>query len=596
MHPSNSTLTRLRLRYAGWQNRQRIARLSRQVAEHSGVSNNGIPSSSTAGDRGTAGYQDSTNLKPSPLTSHPVILFNASTRITGLSLNAAFQLLTGWTLRLAGAPVIHFVCQAGMQPCVLGINRQDYTQPPPCIPCMAQSRRLHHGAGVHGFSFQPDPDLALALQDLSVEDLSVFEYPFGANSSQPAAAYPPSSVVRPLSSSVLRPSSLVIPLGRLVLPSVRWTLRRHTLPDDGPTRYLLRQYLLSAHHIAQEFATLIERVQPRAAVIFNGAMFPEGAARWVARQMGVRSPAHEVGFQRFSTFFTEGEPTAYPMHIPDEFELSPEQNARLDAYLEQRFQGKFSMAGIQFWPEMRGLDPALLERMTKFRQVVPVFTNVVYDTSQVHANRIFSNMFDWLELVAEVIRLHPETLFVIRAHPDEMRPGTKKLSNETVQDWVGERGLTALPNVVFIGPNEYLSSYELIQKSKFCMVYNSSIGLEAALMGAPVLCGGKARYTQYPTVFFPQSQDQFRQQAEQLLAVESIHVPPEFQRNARRFLYYQLYRASIPLDEYLEVGPRPGFVLLQNFDWQRLMPENSASMRVLVDGILEGKPFLMPEN
>jgi len=547
------------LRYAGWQNRRRIARLARQVAEHAG----------------------SSTPHPSPLTLQPVILFNASTRITGLSLNAAFQLLVGWSLRLAGAPVIHFVCQSGMLPCVLGINRQDYTQPPPCAACMAQSRRLYEGADVHGFTFQPDPDLSLALQNLSVEELGMFEFPFGAVSSQRSAI-------------TNQPSP--IPLGRLVLPSVRWTLRRHTLPDDEPTRYLLRQYILSAYHVAREFAALIERVHPCAAVIFNGAMFPEATARWVARQMDVRSPAHEVGFQKFSTFFTDGEPTAYPMHIPDEFELSPAQNARLDDYLEKRFQGKFSMAGIQFWPEMRGLGPALLEKIAQFRQVVPVFTNVVYDTSQVHANFIFSNMFDWLEEVAELIRLHPETLFVIRAHPDEMRPGTKKLSNESVEDWVGERGLSALPNVVFIGPNEYLSSYELIQKSKFCMVYNSSIGLEGTLMGAPVLCGGKARYTQYPTVFFPQSQGEFREKAQDLLGAESIQVPPEFQRNARRFLYYQLYRASIPLGEYLQVGPRPGFVLLRDFAWQRLLPGNSASLKVLVDGILTGKPFLMPEN
>jgi hypothetical protein len=325
-------------------------------------------------------------------------------------------------------------------------------------------------------------------------------------------------------------------------------------------------------------------------------MFPEATARWVARQMGVRSPAHEVGFQRFSTFFTEGEPTAYPLHIPESFELSEVQNARLDAYLEQRFKGKFTMAGIQFWPEMRGLDQALLQKMAAFRQVVPVFTNVVYDTSQVHANVIFSNMFDWLELVADVIRSHPDTLFVIRAHPDEMRPGTRKLSNESVEDWVHSRGMHKWPNVVFISPLEYLSSYELIQRARFIMVYNSSIGLEAALMGAPVLCGGKARYTQYPTVFFPQSTQAFRQEAEDLLAAENIQVPPEFQRNARRFLYYQLYRASIPLEEYLQVGPRPGFVLLQDFPWQRLSPEHSVSMRVLVEGILEGKPFLMPES
>jgi hypothetical protein len=151
-------------------------------------------------------------------------------------------------------------------------------------------------------------------------------------------------------------------------------------------------------------------------------------------------------------------------------------------------------------------------------------------------------------------------------------------------------------NVVFIGPVEYLSSYELIQQAKFVVVYNSSIGLEAALMGAPVLCGGKARYTQYPTVFFPQSQEAFRRQLEEFLEAGSISIPPEFQRNARRFLYYQLYRASIPLDEYLQTGPRPGFVLLRDFSWRQLHPDHSASMRVLVNGILQGMPFLMPEK
>ena len=46
---------------------------------------------------------------------------------------------------------------------------------------------------------------------------------------------------------------------------------------------------------------------------------------------------------------------------------------------------------------------------------------------------------------------------------------------------------------LYIPPEEYLSSYELIQASKFIMVYNSTIGLEAAIMGAGVLCGGRSR-------------------------------------------------------------------------------------------------------
>jgi capsule polysaccharide modification protein KpsS len=376
-----------------------------------------------------------------------------------------------------------------------------------------------------------------------------------------------------------------MPLGRLVLPAIRWALRRHTLPDDAGTRYLLRQYILSAYNIAQEFSAFLDQTKPSAAVIFNGIMYPEATARWVAQARGLRVITYEVGFQRHSAFFTEGDATAYPIQIPKDFELTSQQDARLDEYLQKRFQGHFTMAGIRFWPEMRGLDNAFLNKAARFRQIVPVFTNVVYDTSQVHANKVFPHMFAWLDSVLELIHSHPETLFVIRAHPDEMRPGTAKQSRESVRDWVAAHGLKKLPNVVFIDSQEYISSYELIQRAKFVMVYNSSIGIEAVLLEAPVLCGGKARYTQYPMVFLPDSPAAYQQMAEQFLSAEHIEVPPEFQRNARRFLYYQLFRSSLSFAGYLQDVRRKGYVQLSNFPWQALLPENSPTLQVLVDGI-----------
>lgn len=312
----------------------------------------------------------------------------------------------------------------------------------------------------------------------------------------------------------------------------------------------------------------------------------------MAQQHGIRVITHEVGLRPFSAFFTEGEATAYPIHIPADFTLSPEQEARLDAYLSQRFQGQFTMAGIRFWPEMRGLDETWQQRLRAFRQVVPVFTNVIFDTSQPHANTLFPDMFAWLDAVLDLMRAHPETLFVIRAHPDELRPG--KESRETVADWVERRGVKHLPNVVFVGPREYLSSYELIQRAKFVMVYNSSIGLEASIMGAPVLCAGRARYTQYPTVFFPASAEDYLRQAEAFLTADKINVPAEFIREARRFLYYQLFVASLPFEDYLEEdGIWPGFVRLKSFDWQALRPQNSPALRVIVEGITRGSPFVL---
>jgi hypothetical protein len=272
--------------------------------------------------------------------------------------------------------------------------------------------------------------------------------------------------------------------------------------------------------------------------------------------------------------------------------MTPEQDERLDAYLAERFKGNFSMAGIKFWPEMHALGEDFWRRASEFKQVVPVFTNVVFDTSQGHANVVFPHMFAWLDCVLEMARAHPETFFVIRAHPDEVRPG--KESRESVLDWVKRSQVTSLPNVLFVGADELFSSYELIQRSKFVMIYNSTIGLEASILGAPVLSGGKARFTQIPTVFFPKSQLAFRQQAETFLSAERVEAPPEHRQNARRFLFYQLFKSSLPFGDFLEEDNIwRGYVRLKPFEPGALLPARSAAMRAISEGILNGKPFLL---
>jgi hypothetical protein len=200
-------------------------------------------------------------------------------------------------------------------------------------------------------------------------------------------------------------------------------------------------------------------------------------------------------------------------------------------------------------------------------------------------------MFEWLDATLEVIRAHPETLFVIRAHPDELR--VRKASRETVGGWVEARRVTDLPNVVFVAPNETLSSYELILKSKFVMVYNSTIGLEASIMGAAVLCAGKARFTQYPTVFFPQTIEEQKKKLEEFLSADKIEVPAEFKRNARRFLYYQLYRTSLPFGDFLEPSVRTTQTRLKSFEMKELI--QSESIKVIREGLLEGGDFLLKE-
>jgi len=492
----------------------------------------------------------------------PVIFFNASTRLGGISQNAGFATLAAMALRLRGVPVHFFACERGLHRCTLGALMKGPQKPPPCRTCVDQAETLFAAAPVHWFSFRSDSGLTAALAGKAVPELEIFEHDG-------------------------------FPLGALTLPSMRWSLRRHHLEDDAITRSLFRSFIQSALGVIRTFDRLLAEIEPQTVVVFNGIAYPEAAARWTALRRGIRVVTHEVAHQPMTAYFTDGHVTAYPVKIPPEFELDAAQNDRLDAYLENRFRGQVSMAGMDFWPEMKGLDPALVEQIAAHRQLVPVFTNVVFDTSQVHANVLFDNMFAWLDQVLGLIRSHPETLFVIRAHPDELRPKSRKQAVEKVDDWVARNGVRDLPNVVYIPPLEYFSSYELVRQARFVMVYNSTIGLEAALMGKPVLNGGKARYTQVECVHLPGSAEAHLRMAEEFLAAETLDGPPGFVRNARRFQYYQLWRTPIPFDEFLSPHRTLGYVNVKPFPVEALL--ESIAIKIVSDGILGEGDFLMPE-
>ncbi len=91
-------------------------------------------------------------------------------------------------------------------------------------------------------------------------------------------------------------------------------------------------------------------------------------------------------------------------------------------------------------------------------------------------------------------------------------------------DWAAKNQVDELPNVTFIPPQAYFSSYEMIQRSKFVMIYNSTIGMEAAIMGAPVLSAGKARFSQLDTVFFPKTPDAYLAKLEAFLTADKVEA------------------------------------------------------------------------
>ncbi|MDP2777542.1 MAG: hypothetical protein Q8O48_07850, partial [Anaerolineales bacterium] len=186
--------------------------------------------------------------EPQP-SGAPILFFKASTGIDDLSWNSGFHLLASWAFRLLGIPVIYFACNSGMSHCVLGTNRDHVQKKPPCKSCVYQSKTLYTGTNPHWFTFERDKELEKTLENLNVGELSKFQwklinYDVIARSREAATKQSPRESEIASSQSALL--AMTLPLGALCLPGLRWVLRVHHLKDDEATRYLFREYILSA--------------------------------------------------------------------------------------------------------------------------------------------------------------------------------------------------------------------------------------------------------------------------------------------------------------------------------------------------------------
>lgn len=222
-------------------------------------------------------------------SGQPVVFFVASSHITHFGLGAGIGLLGSWAVRLAGVPVVYHVCKRGLSQCVLGSNRQGVFSPPPCDACVSLRDLVYPKSHTLDFAATPPSDgLRARLATMSCEDLTAYRH-------------------GPLD------------LGALCLPSLRWIQRRYFLEPDDFTRRMLIEYLVSSCALADEIKAVIERLRPRALVLFNGTHFPEAVARRVAALSGIPAVTYETGFGNAAAFFSHGISTEYAIQLPATF-------------------------------------------------------------------------------------------------------------------------------------------------------------------------------------------------------------------------------------------------------------------------------------
>ncbi len=389
-----------------------------------------------------------------------------------------------------------------------------------------------------------------------------------------------------------------LPLGKLVRISVGWFLARGSLPDTIAVQDTYRNFLVSGQVLHRAFAKLLDEVAPERVLCLNGTFFAEAILRYLgeAREIGVST--YEKGFMTDSVVVAAGNAAADLIIDPQAWAeaastpLTEEQREVLREYVDGRQRGERTLDN--FWPER--VDNVGLVRDTldlpPGRPLVALFSNIVWDSAVQGKDIGFGSLSDWVLATIDGFAERPDVDLVVRLHPAETRL-VNHPTKERLADIITERYPTLPGNVRVVPPESRISSYTLMAEAALGLVYTSTVGLEMAVGGTPVVVAADTHYRGRSFTTDVDSPEEYWRAIDRLL---SEGVPAEEAEGRRalseRYAYLFFFRFMQHLNLVHEEGR--GRPRLMYTDIDQLRPGRNATLDRIVEGITEGKTVVSP--
>jgi hypothetical protein len=270
---------------------------------------------------------------------------------------------------------------------------------------------------------------------------------------------------------------------------------------------------------------LMQSIQPQVVVIPNGSILEFGSVHQAARQLGLPVVTYEFGEQRQRIWI--GQNCEVMRQETDELwaarkgqSLTAEQldqvqtlfasrqRASLWENFSRRWQGAPSKGGENARQEL-GLD---------HRPVVLLATNVIGDSLTLGRQVFSDSMTGWLERTVKFFEGQPGVQLVVRIHPGELI--TK---GPSVADVV-RKVLPELPEHIHLVPAEAeINTYDILETAQLGLVYTTTVGLEMAMSGLPVIVVGNTHYRGKGFTLDPGSWEAYFEQLQQVMASPEEH-------------------------------------------------------------------------
>lgn len=388
------------------------------------------------------------------------------------------------------------------------------------------------------------------------------------------------------------PEKIQADIKEVSLWDVQYTLMREEVNMDDPSDRALYDLRVQRNTFAVQAALqFMQANKPDVILIPNGLILEMGIVFRVARHLGIDAVTYEFNDQREQIWLAQNssimqQETDYLVnarcHLPvtDEmFErVADLENARRGARVwgkSKRLWQYVSSQGAEETRKMLNLDD---------RPVVMLAANVLGDSLTLGRDIFAASMTEWITKTVQYFAKRTDVQMVIRVHPGEkLVPQAKSMGT------VVKEALPELPSHIHvIGALDKINTYDLIEIANVGLAYTTTVGLETAMNGRPVISCGQTHYRARGFTLDPNTWDEYYAALEKVLADIPAHQLNEKQTE---FAWNYAYRFFF---EY----PRPFPWRLMNF-WDDLAehplesvlsPEGMARFKDTFD-FLVGEPF-----
>ncbi len=293
--------------------------------------------------------------------------------------------------------------------------------------------------------------------------------------------------------NIALPAELEEKIKEAALRDVKYSLMREDV-DVNSDLYKLR--LERNTTFAKTILAWLKDNAPDMIVVPNGSILEFGVLFHVGRYLDIPVVTYEFGEQRERMWLAQNrdvmrQETGQMWDAYKDTALSNEERerirelyaARRGADLWKNFSRQWQKTASQGGEEVRstlGLDQ---------RPIVFLPTNVLGDSLTL-GRQIFSHsMTEWIVRTIEYIIERPQYQLVIRIHPGEQLSWGPSVY-EILGDYFDE-----LPEHIHIIPADAaINSYDLVEIASFATVFTTTLGMEMAMSGLPVIVVGETHY------------------------------------------------------------------------------------------------------